>query len=76
MKKIRGPIPRVVVSSNDRYDDSNNLNKSMEYQRGSFTPIVNNIKKIKNKSIAFDQDKPIKTKDSPIQQLKKHSILP
>ncbi len=53
MKKIRGPIPRVVVSSNDRYEEQN-INKSMEYERGSFTPIVNNNKKIKNKSMAFD----------------------
>ena len=53
MKKIRGPIPRVVVSSNDRYEDDNH-NKSVEYQRGSFTPIVSNIKKLKNKSMAFN----------------------
>lgn len=61
MKRIRGPLPRQVVSSNDRYDNqfngnnnnNNNNNSTLNNSRhnqNTFTPIVNR----QNKSISFD----------------------
>ena len=79
MKKIRGPLPRIVVSSNDRYDQYNN-NNSISYERDNqtYTPVVQSMNQ-KNKSISFDVNlKKGKHNDppSPILGLKNGKKLP